>query len=328
MADVVVRGKGGIASLRAGLVEAGRRMRLVMLVWALFLVLAWVAALPAWRWWDGAFSRAPEADRLLDGLNLALLSELTHGDRRLPGIALASAWTFLLFALIANPFVAGATIGVLRSPEHPGRVTHHFVERGMHFYWRFARVLLMAGIGGALVATSLVTMVSAIADAFDARGWERASLWVGDLALLIGLAVFGASSLVIDLSRVHIARAEDLGADTRSRVNVREALRFVRRNVGAMLALSATVLLLLGAALVIYFVAASQVVPRSWFLVLLLIAWQQAFSLVRTALRIAMLAAQVRLVDARSALRAPSPSDRPVLETIADPPIHDLPSLG
>ena len=198
----------------------------MLLVWVVFLTLAWVAALPAWRWSDGVLSLAPEGDRLLSGLNIALLRELTHYDRSpTMAIAMGSAFTFFLFALILNPFVAGGTLGVLASsgstpsPRVSGEreatptrsvrasgapagvrgVTQRFVGDGMRYYWRFARILLLVGMLGAGMTMILTTGFEAIGEAFDERGWPRASMWVDNLMLLTWLIVFGVSSLIVDV---------------------------------------------------------------------------------------------------------------------------------
>jgi len=110
----MTHGNGWTACVRLGVRAAWRHRGLVILVWALFLAAALLAVAPAWRWWNGALNFAPEGDRLLDGLNLALLRELSHYDRSSTYvIALASVSAFLLAALVINPFVAGGLIAVL-----------------------------------------------------------------------------------------------------------------------------------------------------------------------------------------------------------------------
>ena len=84
-------------------------------------------------------------------------------------------------------------------------------------------------------------------------------------------------------------------------------------------------LVLLGVAAALYLLLSAAITPRTWPLIFLLMAWQQLFSIVRTALRIAMLGAVTTLVERRSPipLLAPQPAT-PHLE----PPLSDLPPLG
>jgi hypothetical protein len=322
-----------IQAMRAGLAQAGWSVRLVLLVWGVFLTLAWIAALPAWRWWDRVLSLAPEGDRLLNGLNIALLRELTHYDRSpTMAIALGSAFTFFLFALMLNPFVAAGTLGVLESsgstpsPRVSGEragvrgVTQRFVGDGLRYYWRFVRILLLVGMLGVGVTMILTVGFEAIREAFDERGWPRVSMWVDNLLLLTWLIVFGVSSLIVDVSRIFMLRRDDY----RAVAAVRQALGFLRSNAGAVLVIAVAFLMLLTAALAIYNLIASGITPLSWGLLAFTIAWQQFFMLTRTTLRVGLLATLATLINAR----VPRPIEPPVDVTPVEEPVYDLPMLG
>ena len=344
-------------AVRAGIALAWRNVWLVLLVWIVFLTLAWVAALPAWRWWDRVLSLAPEGDRLLSGLNVALLRELSHYDRSPTiAIALGSAFTFFLFALVLNPFVAGGTLGVLGVPGLRGAsspsslwssrrdgesgsgsgsgsalpisamfrvsvaVPRQFVAEGMRWYWRFARILLLVGILGGGISLLLMTGFEAAGVALEERGFPRASMWVDDLMLLMVAIVFGVSSLIVDVSRIFMMRRDD----DRTAAAVKQALGFIRRNVGAVLAIGAAFVVLLAAAIVIYNLIASGITPLSWGLIVFTIVWQQLFSVARTTLRVGLLAALGMLVDSR----APRPIEPPAYVPPVDEPVYELPALG
>jgi hypothetical protein len=305
-----------------GVAQSFRHARLVVLVWFVFLALAWVAALPAWRWFDSVLSLAPEGDRLLGGLNIALLRELTHYDRSpTMRIAMGAASTFFLFALILNPFVAGGTLGVLTSRVVTQRgVTQRFVGDGMRYYWRFARILLLIAMLGGVVTLVLTTGFEAIGMAFDEAGWPRASMWTENLMLLTWLIVFGLSSLIIDTARIFLIRRDD----GRAAAAVKQALGFLWRNAGAVIVLSAAFLVMLAAAFAIYTLIASGITPFSWGLIAFTIICQQLFALARTTLRIGLLAALADLIDARE----PRPIEPPADVTPADEPVYELPMLG
>jgi hypothetical protein len=268
-------------------------------------------------------SLAPEGDRLLGGLNIALLRELTHYDRSpTMRIAMGAASTFLLFALILNPFVAGGTLGVLTSSAPAGvrGVTQRFVGDGMRSYWRFARILLLIAMLGGAVTLVLTTGFEAIGMAFDERGWPRASMWTENLMLLTWLIVFGLSSLIIDTARIFLIRRDD----GRAAAAVKQALGFLWRHAGAVIVLSAAFLVVLAAAFAIYNLIASGITPFSWGLIAFTIIWQQLFALARTTLRIGLLAALADLIDARE----PRPIEPPADVTPLDEPVYELPMLG
>lgn len=315
---------------RFGVAQSLRNARLVLVVWFVFVMLAWVAALPAWRWFDSVLSLAPEGDRLLGGLNFALLRELTHYDRSpTRAIAMGSAFTFFLIALAANPFIAGGMLGVIasdtagkdRGVTRTRRVTRTFVGEGVRLYWPFARILLLVGMLGGGVGMVLTTGLEALGTAFDEAGWARASMWNEYGLLLMWLIVFGLSSLIVDASRIFLIR----GDDGRSAASVKQALGFLWRNAGAVGAMAAAFVALLIVAIAIYNLIASSITPLSWALIAFTIAWQQLFALVRTTLRIGFLSVFTDLVAARE----PLPIEQtPADITPVDEPVYELPMLG
>jgi hypothetical protein len=325
-------------SARFGVARSLRHARVVLLVWFVFLTLAWVAALPAWRWFSSVLSLAPEGDRLLSGLNIALLRELTHYDRtRTMAVAMGSSFTFFLFALILNPFVAGGTLGTLgvftsgavgvsgvsgvRGQSRAKGVTTHFVTEGMRTYWRFARILLLVGMLGGALTLILTAGFEAASATFDERGWPRASMWTGNLTLLMWLMVFGVTSLLIDIARIFLLRRDD----ARSAAAVKQALGFLLRNTGAVVVMSVAFVALLAVTIALYNLIASGITPLSWGLIAFTIIWQQLFALTRTMLRVGLLAGLAALIDARE----PRPIEPPPAEiTPADEPVYELPMLG
>jgi hypothetical protein len=311
-------------AIRAGLARASRNVRLVGVVWFAFLILAWIAALPAWRWFDGVLSLAPEGDRLLSGLNIALLRELTHYDRSpTMTVAMGGMSTFLVVALILNPFVAGGTLGVLMPrPGGSGArgVTQRFAAEGTRNYWRFARVLLLVGMLAGVLTLILTTGFEAAGSAFDERGWPRASMWTDNLLLLMWLSAFGLTSLIVDVARIFLLRRDD----GRAIASIKQALGFLWRHTGAVMVASAAFLVLLAAAGALYILIAASITPIAWGLIIFTIAWQQLFALARTTLRIGFLAALADLIDARE----PLPIEQPVDVAPANEPVYDLPMLG
>jgi len=334
--------------MRLGMRSAWRRRGLVILVWALFLAAALLAASPAWRWWNGTLSVAPEGDRLLDGLNAPLLRELSHYDRSSTyAVAFASVAAFLLAMLVLNPFVAGGMLSVLRAAhdherdENGTRFTSAprvsfsswmmFFRGGAGHYGLFLRMLLIAGIFFGLLAGLFVLALLPIMHYVEVSNWEQPFLLVG-AAFPVAVAIaWWLASLLLDIGRIRAMRE----GERRSWRAMRGAVRFVWRNAGATLALGVAFAVLTALTFGVYFIVASSFTPKSWPAILLAIVWQQALSLARTGLRVSLLAGELELVSAREPIRVearftpsltadPPPSGRPP----PDPPTADLPPLA
>ncbi len=326
---------GWMACVRLGLSAAWRRRGLVVLVWALFLIASLLAVAPAWRWWSSVLAMAPEGDRLLDGLNAPLLRELSHYDRSPTYlIALGSVASFMLAALIANPFVAGGLIAVLRTTSETSRdlaggqplrfsVWREFFRRAAGHYWLFLRLLLFAGVLGGVLAIVLVLPVVAIrhiADINDLESLFLISTFATPVPIVIAICL---ASLVLDFARI---RAVHLGEQRVWRA-FRGGLGFVWRNAFGALAIGLTFAVLMAITFAIYFTVSASFTPKTSFLILIAIVWQQLLSLTRTGLRVAMVAGELELVQARDqVLERRLEVVTPV--ATAAPLVRDLPPLA
>jgi hypothetical protein len=148
-------------------------------------------------------------------------------------------------------------------------------------------------------------------------------MWAENVTLVMGLILFGLSSLVVDLARIFMLRRDD----GRAAASVKQALGFLWRNAGAVIAIGCAFVVLLAVALVVYNLIASGITPLSWGLIAFTIAWQQLFALARTALRVGLLASLAAIIDAR----VPHPvadTSAPANVTPVDEPVYELPMLG
>lgn len=106
-------------SIAHGFRAARREWRLALLLWVLGLLMALAVTGPVFSWWRGATAYSPEANRMLGGLDLGVLTELVVGQRGgwplLVGTMLAAA----LVARIGQAFVLGGIIEVLRGEREP-----------------------------------------------------------------------------------------------------------------------------------------------------------------------------------------------------------------
>ncbi len=306
---------GWTTCVRVGVRDAWQQRGLVILVWALFLAAALLAVVPAWRWWNATLSFAPEGDRFLDGLNAALLQELSHYDRSPTwAIAFAPFSAYLLAMFVINPFVAGGILSafsgadardavpdardaapdVRDTPRAPGTWSRFFAAGARH-YWVFLRLLLLASGLGVLLGLLFVLVLLPIAGYVSHHNWEQPYLLVAAMFPVALTVVWWLTSLLLDVTRV---RALHIG-ERRAWRALGGGLRFLWSNAGATLAVGLAFAVLTALTFGIYFFVSSSFTPKSWLAILLAIVWQQALSLTRTGLRTSMLAAECQLVTSR-----------------------------
>lgn len=293
------------ASVAEGLRGAWRQRGLVLLIWVAFLLLAAFATMPTWRACGVALDHTPESERLLDGLNIALIREMSTSDS--PASAVTLPWMMMasaLMALLWNPFVSGGMLSVLLGAngavggsasgnDGGGSVRERFFFGGGRHYWRLFRLLLtMVGIGVVMLGLA-GTVLFAVQSGADERGWERMSLALTGVNLALLGALAGLLSMITDYARVAIVR------DGRRLVSaIWAGTRLLLRRPLAVIAFGLTFALLLGLLTGLYAAASSALSFRSWTAILLGILLQQLFSLTRTGLRVAMVAGELPMLPA------------------------------
>lgn len=263
--------------------------RLVLTVWFWNAVLALAAGAGAWRWLGAAFDHAPDADRALERFSFGLLAELLQYDRFSPmlmlnGVVLGT----LVAAALSNPVVSAGILEVLVArDERP--VLHRFFRGAGHFYGRFLR-LLLTGAAASLLAVVLVSALTGLVTrAIGESAWERTWLLAVALRAALLLAIVALGMAITDVARARVVRSA-----LERRAMVREwlsAARFVFRHPVAI----AGIYLTLAGVWVLFAAAGQALVLRipatGWAGIVLLVLVQQAFMLVRAALRVARAAA-------------------------------------
>jgi hypothetical protein len=338
--DQVVTWRTAVA---AGLRVAWRQRRLVLLVWFAFFLLAAFAAVPTWRACDVALSHTPESERLLDGLNIALVREMATSDGpattvTLPWMIAASA----LMALLWNPFVSGGMLTVLLGAAAPGgaaqaddappaphagpavqaaiagSVRERFFAGGARHYWRLFGLLGTMLVIGLFVVGLAGVVLFGIQSSIDDRGWERTSLALtGAILALLG-ALAGLLAIVTDYARIAIVRD-----GRRLWPGIWTGVRLLFRRPLGVVAFGLTFVLLL-ALLAVLYVQASDALPfRSWSAILLGIVFQQLFSLTRTGLRVAMVAGELPMLPPPALVPAPMPEP----DVLDSTPPHHIPAF-
>ncbi len=287
------------ALTREGLARAWAARRVVLLVWLIHLVLAVAAALPLWRSLRTVLGHLPEADVLRAGIVLGTLADLGEMRPALPGALEATLVAVVVLGVLVG---AGVTAGVLEVLSGSGErrpLGHRFGRGAGRFFGRFLALAVLVGALAMILGGLAVLPFVQLTRSYFRDGWEP-----GRLAPLGGLAVAGLvvllALLVLDASRIHVVRA-DAGVLSGLRAGLGLVLRHPLLWAGTWLANAVLV-----GVTVALFVSFRQAAPTDrGVLILAMVLAQQAFVMVRTGLRVALLASETALAERlRPGLRA------------------------
>ena len=277
---------------REGLSAARRAPRLVVTLWLLNLALALAAGVPGWLAVRSAIAFLPEADPLRHGFDLSVLLDLVERRPGLIGGLAFSALGVAALGLLVGAAATGGALEVLTSRD-ARPFAHQFGRGAGRFFGRFVRAGLVVGLVAALVAGLVAGPLLALSSRLRREsGLELVTnaTWVAGV-LLGGLVVL-LSLLALDAARVRIVRED-----------ARRVLPLLRSGFAVVLGHPLKWLgtwgvnALLGVAALGLYVAFRNAVPAGTVpLVLLMFAAQQAFVLVRSGLRVALLGSEIALV--------------------------------
>jgi hypothetical protein len=278
------------ASIREGLRAAARHQKLTWLLWAWYGLLALVPAFPVWRWWNQVLGASPEGAAVLRRFDLGVFLDLTRtegvGGLGLMSTAVAAA---AAIALVSSAFAFGGILEVFGADDDRRSFMHRFFRGGGHFFWRFLRLAIMAGVG-ALLATGAVSalmtaLTKPLVDSEWEPGWYLASA-ATVTAVLITAALF---LLALDYARIRVARD-----DSRSMLKAYvSGLGFVLRRLFMVYGI-AIAFLAVEAALVVIYLAYETNAPAAgtWPAIAALILLQQLAVLGRVFVRVSMAGAE------------------------------------
>jgi hypothetical protein len=296
---------------REGLSALRRHPGLALTLWLLNLVLALAAGLPGFFALRSAIGLLPEADALANGFSMGVLVDLVEMRPGLLGSLALSALGVAFLGLLAGAAATGGALEVMMSRD--GRPFAHRFGRGAgRFFFRFLRAGLLAGLVGALAAALLGGPILAVGGKLRREsGSESLAHLVSLSGVVVAGLVFLLALLALGAARVRIVRED-----------ARRVLPILRSGFAVVLGHPVKWLgtwgvnALFGLLALALYLAFRNAVPAGTVpLALLMFAAQQAFVLVRSGLRVALLGSEIALVER---LRP-----RPVVEAppqaVADP---------
>jgi len=275
-------------ALAEGLRSATRRPGLVALLWAWNLALALIVALPFWTWISAVSANAPATDVLLDGADLGVIMQLVLADSRIVPALMAAVAGLALVSLLSGAFLSGGILEVVLSDGDGQPLLLRFFRGAGHFFGRFLRLLVIAGITAVPVTAAVSAAVGAATRRLTAGGWEPATLWAMAVVLAcVGLTV-GFFVLALDYARVMTVLS-----DSRSMFRIWwRALRFVVRRTPGVASIG---LVAGGGVLAAFAVTTAFDVAysaRTAGVIAGAIVLHQAMALARTAVRVGQVSAQ------------------------------------
>jgi hypothetical protein len=304
---------------REGLAAARRPPRLVLTLWLLNLALALAAGVPGWLALRSAIGLLPEADSLRHGFDLSVLVDLVELRPGLLGGLALSALGAACFGLLMGAAATGGALEVLTSrDERP--FAHQFGRGAGRFFGRFVRAGLLAAIVAAVVAGLVAGPLLALSGWLRREsGLELVTNATGAAALLLGGLAILLALLALDAARVRIVREDARRVLPLLRSGFAMVLGHPVKWLGAWGANAA-----MGAVALGLYVAFRNSVPAGTGpLVLLMFVAQQAFVVVRSGLRVALLGSEIGLVahlrPISVAPEAPQPAAGPLPEPVAGP---------
>lgn len=295
-----------LAPLGAGLREAARQPRLALALWLANLVLAGAAAAPAFFTFGDVLSHAPEGDRLRQGFSFGIVAELLRADAARFGLLLFFAAAAAALALLANAFTSGGVLDVLTTDDRR-TFLHRFGRGGGHFFARFLRVGIVAGLVLLGAAGLAAAAMKALSRLLEDSPWPPMDFVVGLLRIVLVFGIAVVALVALDLARILVVRDDDRRA-------VRlywSGLRLVLGHPAATLGLWTGNALVVGLVLAAYLAFRSVVPAGTWAGIVLMVAAQQAFMLARAGLRVALFGGEKALLDRLAPKAAPAEPGAP-----------------
>lgn len=282
--------------LQSGFRQIRQQKGAVALVWVSHLILAATVAVPVFVWWSQILNRSQEGDILLERFSFQVFWELTQYDRtQVWNLIGAMTAGIVGLGLLTDTLLVGGILQVLSARTHESLLQRFFCGTG-RFFLRFLRLLLV----GAIPALLLVVLVNVTLRRFFEFVSKDTSSEV--LPVLLFLLRFVAVILILLFFKLILDYTRIRAALQDRRDMLRQlwfSLRFVVGHLGGTSAIlcgvGVTGLLVYG----IYAAVRTVLPSNNWELILLMVILQQSTMIIRSGLRVALLASELEYYRSR-----------------------------
>lgn len=276
---------------------------LALTLWIWNAVLALVAGVATWRWFDTAFAYAPESDKLLERFHIGLAIELMQYDRFSPLTLLNGAvLALVVIGAVSNPLVAGGVMEILIWQDRRPAL-HRFFRGAGHFFTRYLRLLIISAVAALLLFVVVGALTRLITAALGESSWERTWLAAAIGRLVLLGAVVGFVAAVLDIARAQVATAD---GESRGMLRVWfGAARLAMRHIGVVAALGVSYVVVTGLLIAAFMLVSGAFPARTWVGIAALFVIQQAFMIGRAGLRVARAGAAVEFCRVPQRVSAP-----------------------
>lgn len=279
-----------MTSLGRGFRAIFAHVRTAVVLWLVNVMLASVAIFPIWWWWSRT-ALLPETDPLLERFQVGIFRDLLIDGGALGLLTLPLMMAgLLLVALPISVFLAGATLEVMISDDG-NPFFQQFVHGGAHFFWRFLRLAIGGGIVMIVAVAAIALAVASAVEPLFRSSWPPGA-FVAVMIEVLAIGVVTAYFLLsFDYARIRLALS-DRGGVFRAWMS---ALWLVARHPVPTYGLACIFAILFAVVAAGYLFAVAAVGTHTMGLILAALAIQQGFVLVRSALRIGMLAGEMEM---------------------------------
>ncbi|MCX6551301.1 MAG: hypothetical protein NTY02_09920 [Acidobacteria bacterium] len=308
-----------LASIGHGLRAAGTQRKLVLLLWAWYGLLSFVPVFPAFVWLSSGLNMRPASATALQRFDFGLLSELSNYDQSgVFGLLVVAAMAAMVVALVSSTFVMGGVLEVLGSEDEPRMFMHRFSRGCGHFFWRFVRLALIAGISLAIVVGIVAAAVGAMTAPMGKTEWEP-GWYLAGLITVVSIAIAAAYFLLgLDYARIRVARDGSRGM---FKAYV-ASLGFVARHALPAYGLGLTfVAALAGVALLYLAYETNSPAAATTGAIVLLLLFQQIVVIARVFARVGLIGAERHYFALASPAATPAPAVVTVTTADVPPPV-------
>ena len=283
------------SSVANGLRAAAKQPKLIACLWAAYFVFSLVPVLPGLAWLRAGLDVSPASADALERFDFGLLSDLLNYDRsNVFSLLFLSMVAAGMVALVASAFVMGGILEVLGGGgggDDSDRRTfmHRFARSGGHFFWRFVRLAVTAGVCGVLATGIVAALIGAVTAPLGESEWEPGGYLAG---LLVVLAVAGTAALfllALDYARIRVARD-----DGRKMLRAYfSGLGFVVRHLVGAYGIALGIIATLAGVMLLYIAyETNSPVASTGALIAVLFVLQQITVAARVFLRVALIGAE------------------------------------